>query len=266
MDNFYSNQDTIDEVINNQIKNSTSHLNLNDKEKDFLKKFALLVEDALTISSYGAALPYLHKSLISLISKNEDNALINPFIKIGMTMEDATFRSFIILFANLFNINSIKEDTFSIRTLFRSFSEYKNDLIVIDGTMPNILNNSFKLRELCKRVFRFFSEKSNIEIISNFVDMRNHGIGHSTIKAIDYTTIEKNLNHFFDFLIVIIEELYDILKIKVCIDIRKAYDEDRNRWGFYLSNINKYENKILSNEFTIELTKAYEIAKNKTKI
>jgi len=180
-------KETINEVIHKQVSNNLSNLVLNTMEQEFILKFELFIEDSLSLASYGATLPYLNKALVYLLNKSEENAIQNPFIKIAMTLEDATFKAFILTFANLFNINNPKDDTFTIRSLFRSIGKIENGLVVIDSSMPSLIKNNFNTRQLCKNVLGFFDDKNNKNIIESYVNLRNHEVGHSTVKSVDYS-------------------------------------------------------------------------------
>jgi hypothetical protein len=265
MSNKPNSKSTIDEVIKKQISDSTSTLLLNKDEQEFTEKFSLLIKDCLSLARYGASLPYLSKSLELLLSKNEDNILLNPFFKIAMTMEDATFNAFILNFANLFNTNSPKEDTYTIRSLVRCIGKFKNGVIVINTNLPSLIKNNFKTRELCKNVLGFFDDKNNKSIIDSFANLRNHEIGHSTIKPVDYTLIESNLNHFIEFIFTTVEGLYDILDIQDRVLIRQVYEEDRDRWGFFLNNVILYSEVITSDDFTHKIVNAFNKAKSNTR-
>lgn len=252
------NSKNIEEFIETLSLSNLKKNSLNDLEKEFISKIILFQRESLSLINYAASMPYLNNSLNLLVEKNQQNFLGNPFSRLLMTAEDAIFKTFIITFANLFNIQSVKKDTFSIRTIFKTIGDYDKGLIVITNLMPNLITNNHKTREAVKKVFNFLEDKNNKIIINGFDDIRDHDVAHATNKEKDYNVILTNLNSFIDFLCETLDDLYVILKFKNNIDFKKAYENEVDRWAFYFNNVKENADFLISNELTSKIKNAFD--------
>lgn len=241
--NSATDEEFIEKLNKSNLKNKT----LNDYEKDFVNKIILFQRESLSLLSYASSMPYLNTSLNLLVKQNEKNFLNNPFSHLIMVAEDAIFKIFIVTFANLFNLRSVKKDTFSIYSIFKSIGDYDNGVIVITTLMPNLIKNNHKTREAVKKVFDFLGDKDNKKVINAFDDIRDHDVAHATVKEKDYKTILTNLNLFIDFLNETLNSLYQILNFKNSILFKEAYEKYVDKWAFFLNNVT-YNSKFLTSD------------------
>lgn len=163
-------EDDLKKYIDTQIKDKK--IKLTEYEEKYLKKVSLFTYESVNFIKYSAAMRYFSNSLKFLIEVNQTNALKNPFFQALMTLEMALFNNFILSFANLFTLLTPKEDTFSILSLFKTIGKKEQKLIKIKDKLPNLVKNNFKTREGLKRVYDFFENVENKEIIEIYRKLR----------------------------------------------------------------------------------------------
>ncbi len=259
------NNQSMEEWVFDDVKNQLRGKQLNTDDIEYLEKFSLFNEQVFSLLSYSAAMMYLNPSLRYLVNLNEENTLKNPFFKILMTLEDTNYKIFIVSFANLFNLNSTKNDTFTIRTLLREIGIKRNGKVEFKKNSTVLFNQNDRNKALLERTLNFFDNKEHKKDIKSMVDLRNHIIAHPTTKDFDYNELPKKLNEYTEFLLFCIENLYIIMDLDQQIDFRTHYKEERYRWAFYFNTIKKYGSKITSNSFIDPMLDAYEISKKMTK-
>lgn len=261
MENNELLEDVLRKNIFDQVKNR--QINLTDFERDYLNKVSLFTYESLSLINYSAGLPYLSKTLKLLMGNNKENILKNPFFKILTTLENALFNQFILLFANLFTKKYVKEDTFSIRSLFRTIGKMNKGKIVIDSKLPNLIDNNDESKETLEKVLLFFDDDENSKTIDYYLELRNKVIAHPTINR-NFSGLGNKLNHFIIFLLELNDLLYKLLGLNQIIDFEKLYKDEVANWGFMFETVKKNVASITSDDLTNEIVSAYEEMKEKT--
>jgi len=251
--------------INRDIFEQTCDKHLNEKEVEYLRKFALFLDEGLSLVRYAAAMRYMQPILLILLESNRENATNNPFFQILMTLEDTSYKSFILSFANFFLLINPKKDTFTIKSLHNELASKKNNNIFYSEEYDNLLVKSELSKKYLKYVFDFFENKRNKQNITTVVDMRNHIIAHMTIKNFEYDSLPEKLNDEIEFFIRVTENLHKIIGIKQLFNIRDYYKDEMMRWAFLYNNIKGYSDFLMSDKLTEKIVEAFNLGKSKTK-
>ncbi len=248
-------EDDLKKYIDIQIRDKK--IKLTEYEEKYLKKVSLFTYESVNFIKYSAAMRYFSNSLKILMEINQINALKNPFFQLLMTIEMALFNNFILSFSNLFTLLNPKEDTFSIFSLFKTIGKKEKKLIHIQEELPNLVKNNFKTREGLKRVYDFFENKENKEIIEIYRKLRVHIVAHHTTER-NYDKLEQRLNVFPKFVSEVNPLLYELLGLRQDIDFKKLYEKEIDIWAFYFGTIKIKGAYLLSDEITDKIIDAFE--------